>query len=319
MMDDAAPGNNEHMDRNMNDNNNDINNNTNSIQMVAGEDRNAIFLSLSTTLKDKKLIEDIMNHAPTPTQPNDIQEYWDYCSHCTHCNSNDENNKKPKMKMEILLCQSCNLLAQYLNNKFIKQQGIPYYMFNDAKGVVFLSYWKAGLVIGAAYGTGILLTKWEDKWSGPCAVSLGSCEIGLDIGIEKVDYILVINDASVLRFFENHGILKIGGDVSIALGPYGKDVNMITTSTDSIFAYSFAKGGYIGIGLESGILSIAKNWNEEYYGKPIAVEEIIYNKIEIPQNEYYSSLIHVINQYNLKSDSINNISMDHIVIDKNIK
>jgi len=64
---------------------------------------------------------------------------------------------------------------------------------------------------------------------------------------------------------------------------------------------------------------LQKNWNEEYYGKPIAVEEIIYNKIEIPQNEYYSSLIHVINQYNLKSDAINNESMDHIVIDKNIK
>jgi lipid-binding SYLF domain-containing protein len=203
------------------------------------------------------------------------------------------------------------MLTNYFNAKFIKEHGIPYYVFNEARGVMFLSYWKAGLVIGASYGTGILLSKWNNKWCGPCAISLAGCEVGLEIGIEKVDYILVIHDDTILRLFGNKGVFTIGADASIAAGSFGKDSNMLTKGSSSISAYSFAKGAYLGVSLESGIISFAKNWNEEYYLKPVKMNEIVYGEVTIPQNKYYLSLTNLLDQYYLnKSENTDNIIVD---------
>jgi len=252
---------------------------------------------ISTVLPDGQLQDFTPKHSSPTTQSKNMNM------------NNKDNNKAIRLsKMESLLCQSQDILTNYFTANFVREHGIPYYIFNEAKAIIFMSYWKAGLVIGGVYGNGILLSRLNNQWSGPCAITLGACEIGLEIGIEKLDCILIINHENILKYFENKGVLALGADASIALGPFGKDLNMITQGTDSIFTYSFAKGGYLGISFESGIISVSNDCNKEYYGKPVVANEIIYNKIDIPQNKFYLSLIHSLDKFNLnKSTNTNNM------------
>jgi lipid-binding SYLF domain-containing protein len=145
----------------------------------------------------------------------------------------------------------------------------------NARGVlIYPQVLKGGLIIGGSGGTGVLLVREhrEGDFSYPAFYTMGSVSIGLQIGGESAEVVLLV--------FTKHGIdslltskFKLGGDVSIALGPVGAGAKGDIT-TDFIY-FAKSKGVYAGLNLDGSFLSLGDSLNKAYYGKEATPVDII--------------------------------------------
>jgi lipid-binding SYLF domain-containing protein len=257
--------------------------------------------------------EKLRETKPSQTSLNpENQDYWYYCTHSDTCESCEydkdkfgfDKHKSHAKKMDTLICNSYEMLHEYFDLKY----QLPLDLFQRCKGILFLRIWKGGLFLGGITGTGIVMARHNQKWSTPCAVSIGGLQIGFQVGIERVDDILLLHDDAALKLFIENGHFRLGVDASLAVGTYGRDSNMGVVMSEggeskSIYSYSFAKGAFVGITLDGGTLSIDDKVNEEYYGRPIGVRDIFYGDIPIPQhNHEFIKMQELLNSYSSKKN-----------------
>jgi SH3 domain-containing YSC84-like protein 1 len=150
-----------------------------------------------------------------------------------------------------------------------------------AKGVVvFPQVLKAGFVIGGAGGTGVLMGRADDgSWSSPAFYTMGQASIGLQFGAEAKELILVIMTQKGLEAIIDNQV-KLGGDLSAAVGPVGTNVGASSTTNFDVDVFSFAKnaGLFIGASVEGSVLNSREKWQKAYYGQDVAVRNIVLNR-----------------------------------------
>jgi len=81
---------------------------------------------------------------------------------------------------------------------------------------------KAGFLVGGSGGTGVLVSqdKESGEWSYPVFYTMGSVSLGVQIGAESSEVILMImTDRGMDKMLTTN--FKLGADVSIAAGPVG--------------------------------------------------------------------------------------------------
>jgi len=158
-----------------------------------------------------------------------------------------------------------------------KEFGNALDLLRRARGVVIVpSLIKGGFFIGGEGGEGVLLARSGEGWSNPAFYSLGSASFGLQIGLEQAEVIiLIMNDKALSAIMRNE--FKIGADAGLAVVTLGSGAEAATTSAvgADIVVWASATGAYAGITIKGSILSPDKNWNTAYYGRPIAVDDII--------------------------------------------
>lgn len=197
--------------------------------------------------------------------------------------------------MQALLKHAFLSLDNFMSPNLSNEQRIPSQVFNEAKGIMFLSIVKGGIGLGGMLGTGIIMARnpnWRTEWSPPCAIGVGGIQIGFNIGIEKTDHIIVIRDENVITKF--HSGVRLGGDISLSVGPLGRDTNIgLTMNEKGVIAnvsYSMSKGVYIGLALEGSVITIRNDCNEQYFGQKCDVLQILNGSIKAPFDENYISL-----------------------------
>lgn len=149
----------------------------------------------------------------------------------------------------------------------------------DARGVlIYPQVLKGGFIFGASGGTGVLLVR-EDKegdFSYPAFYTMGSVSFGLQIGGESAEVVLlVMSQKGVDSLLTSQ--FKLGGDVSIALGPVGGGAKGDITTDFISFAKS--KGLYAGLNLDGSYLSVRDGLNKAYYGKQATPADIVIRRI----------------------------------------
>jgi len=274
------------------------------------------------TFQETRIVEENKPMQTTVLSSNpESQDYWYYCSH-TYKPADTVNNdkevskyqyhkdKKHDKKMDTLVCNSYEMLNLYFDPKLYPNDQLPYDLFQTCKGIMFLRIWKGGIVLGGFGGTGIVMAHQNGTWSYPCAVSVGGVQFGLQLGLERVDDVLLLRDDAALRLFVDKGHFKLGMDASVAVGKFGRDSNTgITMSggeSKSIYSYSFAKGAFIGLLLDGGVLTIDNSVNEEFYGRKIGVKDILYGNNVVPQNNDFMRLQQLLNSFSLHQQKIIN-------------
>jgi len=147
-----------------------------------------------------------------------------------------------------------------------------------SKGVVvFPQVLKAGFIIGGAGGTGVLLGRnSEGSWSSPAFYTMGQASIGLQFGAEAKELVLVIMTEKGLDAIIKNQV-KLGGDLSAAVGPLGKNVGASSTTNMDVDIFSFAKtaGLFIGASVEGSILDAKEDWQQSYYGKAVTARNVV--------------------------------------------
>jgi lipid-binding SYLF domain-containing protein len=149
---------------------------------------------------------------------------------------------------------------------------------NQAKGVlIYPQVLKAGFILGGSGGTGILSVRDQKtgNWSEPAFYTVGSVSFGLQIGGEAAEVmVLVMSQKAIDSLFASS--VKLGGDTSIAVGPYGAGAKGDIT-TDFV-SFAKTKGIYAGINLEGSVVGVRDSLNKAFYGKDVRPVEIIVEK-----------------------------------------
>jgi lipid-binding SYLF domain-containing protein len=140
---------------------------------------------------------------------------------------------------------------------------------------IFPSLIQAGLGIGGMHGEGVVLVKnSKGGWNGPSFASVVGGSFGFQIGVKEVGLVLVITNDAGLQAFTGGKSFKLGGDVSIAAGPVGRDAGAATDSRAdaSIYSYSMSKGLFAGVALSGSTINVNGDANKAYWGKDMSAK-----------------------------------------------
>jgi len=156
--------------------------------------------------------------------------------------------------------------------------------------IVFPSVLKVAFGMGKEYGRGAMVCRtgkeFNGPWGAPAMYALEGDSIGMQVGGEATDLILlVMNQKGVGSILSSR--IKLGGDASAAAGPVGRDASANTDlwMRAEILSYSRSRGLFAGISLEGSTLRQDKKANERIYGRKIAAKTILLgNKTAIPRS-----------------------------------
>jgi SH3 domain-containing YSC84-like protein 1 len=181
---------------------------------------------------------------------------------------------------------NCGVVLQEVLNI---PDNLPQQVLAKAKCViVFPSVLRLAFGMGKEYGRGAMVCRtggeFDGPWGAPAMYALEGDSIGMQIGGEATDLILlVMNQKGAASILSSK--IKLGGDASASAGPKGRDAS---ASTDlwmqaEILSYSRSRGLFAGISLEGSTLRPDNKANSRMYGRKVTARAILlHNAVAIP-------------------------------------
>jgi SH3 domain-containing YSC84-like protein 1 len=160
----------------------------------------------------------------------------------------------------------------------ISDKAIPENILEKAECVaVFPNVLKAGFIVGGRGGRGVASCRMGSSWSSPIYLNLGGGSVGLQIGAQATDFVLLImNKEGVDSLLKSK--FELGADASVAAGPVGRQAG---ASTDAKFdaqmlSYSRSKGLFAGLELKGAVIEVDEDDMRDAYGRNIAAKEVLH-------------------------------------------
>lgn len=153
---------------------------------------------------------------------------------------------------------------------------IPAKVLRNAQGIIIFSAMRNGIApFGGSGGAGVIMARLEDGskffkrsiltvrsvrdssifflcvrlgWSAPSFISPNNLTIGLLLGCDFYDSIMILNSRKAVEAFYPIGKVTIGTEMAVAAGPYGSGAS-IETGMDRtpVLSYVRSRGLYAGI------------------------------------------------------------------------
>lgn len=165
---------------------------------------------------------------------------------------------------------------------------IPAHVIAKAEGLAIISVIKAGFMITARGGSGIVIARLADRrWSAPSAIGIAGLGGGFEIGVEVSDLVIILNQRAAIEAFSK-GNLTLGGNCTVAVGPMGRNVeaDVALRSPAAVFTYCKSRGLFAGISLEGSYLIERKETNRKFYGREIRASAILNGDVDPPSECY---------------------------------
>lgn len=163
-------------------------------------------------------------------------------------------------------------------------RGIPHDILAHAQCVgIIPGVKKAGFIVGAKYGKGILTCRTDNGWSAPDTVIIEGGSFGFQIGAGETDVVLVVQN----RSGENHLMqdkFTLGGSAGVMAGPVGRTAQAETDAElhAEILSYSRSRGAFAGVDLEGSTLRPDREDNRALYGRDVTQREILTGQVPPP-------------------------------------
>jgi SH3 domain-containing YSC84-like protein 1 len=164
----------------------------------------------------------------------------------------------------------------------IPESAIPDVIMREAKGLAIITITKAGFVFSGRGGTGIVVARTDKGWSGPSAIGAGGMGFGFQAGAQVSELVIVLNTPDAVVAFAKGGNVTLGGALSLATGPVGRDLEGSMAIGAVMYTYSRSQGLFAGVSLEGTVIGTRDDANAEYYGKPVQAREILSGSIPPP-------------------------------------
>jgi lipid-binding SYLF domain-containing protein len=149
---------------------------------------------------------------------------------------------------------------------------------------VFPSVIKAGFIVGGRGGRGVASCRAGAGWSAPAYFNLGGGSIGLQIGAESTDFVLLFMNRDGLNSLLSNKF-TLGADASVAAGPVGRAAGADTDAVmkAQILSYSRSRGLFAGLELKGVVITPDKGDMRDVYGKNVTAKEVLKeNKVAAP-------------------------------------
>ena len=166
-------------------------------------------------------------------------------------------------------------------------KGIPQDLLQKSHCVgIVPSLKRAGFIVGAKYGKGIVTcrtTSGGSGWSAPSVIRIEGGSIGLQIGVGETDVVfLVMNANGEDRLMKDK--FTIGAEAAAMAGPVGRDAQAQTDAMmrAEILSWSRSRGIFAGVSLEGATLRPDHDSNTELYGRRVTQQEILHGQVPAP-------------------------------------
>ncbi|OSX63710.1 hypothetical protein POSPLADRAFT_1139527 [Postia placenta MAD-698-R-SB12] len=164
---------------------------------------------------------------------------------------------------------------------------IPRSVLHNAKGFAIFTIFKAGFLFSARAGTGVVIARLEDgTWSAPSAIGTAGLGVGGQAGAEMTDFLVVLNSRS--KSFMSAGSLTLGGNLSIAVGPLGRNgeaIGSLNTSgkVAAMYSYSKTRGLFGGVSIEGSVIVERQDANAQAYHGDVSVKQLLSGAVPSPE------------------------------------
>jgi SH3 domain-containing YSC84-like protein 1 len=160
---------------------------------------------------------------------------------------------------------------QVFSKALSKQRGgIPPALLQKASGIVVIPrFVKASFLVGAKTGKGVLMVRdASGNWSNPILVSLKGLSLGLQMGVQSSDVVMLFMKSRTLDAKSKENFI-LGADVSMVAGLLGlqMDENTDPELQTEIHSFSRAVGLNVGFALQGVQLLIDDAATSALYGK----------------------------------------------------
>jgi len=165
-------------------------------------------------------------------------------------------------------------------------KGIPQDLLSRAHAIAVIPHVvKGAFIVGGRFGKGLVAKRLVDgTWSAPSFVDISGGSVGLQIGAEATDLVLVFTEGKALEALLEDK-LELGAGASVAAGPVGRSAEAGTNLTldSAIYSYSRSKGLFAGVALEGAVLTIDDSANHEVYSKKLKGSAILAGAAPVPK------------------------------------
>lgn len=136
---------------------------------------------------------------------------------------------------------------------------------------------RGAFILGGSGGSGVFLV-WDAKtnsWAGPAFYTVGGISFGFQIGGDASEVVFLAMTERGVNALLSSGV-KLGADVSVAVGPVGAGVDASTANVSAdILTFTRSKGLYGGISLAGAVVYVREDWNNAYYGRRVTPTDIL--------------------------------------------
>jgi lipid-binding SYLF domain-containing protein len=135
---------------------------------------------------------------------------------------------------------------------------------------------KAGFIVGGRGGRGVASCRQGSGWTAPAFYNMGGGSVGLQIGAQSTDFVLVIMNQKGMEKLAGDKF-ELGGDASAAAGPVGREAGLSTNlrMDAEILSYSRSKGLFAGLELKGVVIKPDKDDMEAVYGPSVRAKELL--------------------------------------------
>jgi len=174
-------------------------------------------------------------------------------------------------EQRVLVTDAKLTLASFLSDPEMKtlQNNLGH-----AKGMLIApNVARAGFIVGGSGGRAVAIVRdpKTGKWVGPGFYTLATASVGFQAGVAVSELVtLVMTDKGIASLLSDS--FRMGGDLSIAVGPVGGGAK--STLTSDLVSFSRSQGVYAGLNFDGTIVSVADEWNRVYYGKTASPTDI---------------------------------------------
>ncbi|KAI8090819.1 hypothetical protein BDF21DRAFT_412267 [Thamnidium elegans] len=189
------------------------------------------------------------------------------------------------------LAGECKKATKILNSFLDPGQGfdiiIPPSILENSMGLAIFTVLKAGFLFSGRAGSGLVVARLPDgSWSAPSALFTGGIGAGGQIGAELTDFVLVLNTKEAVKTFSHFGNITLGGNISIAAGPIGRNAEASGSATlkhiSAVYSYSKTRGLFAGVSLEGSVICTRNDANEKMYGERYTAKQLLNGTVPAP-------------------------------------
>lgn len=188
---------------------------------------------------------------------------------------------EPENGAQKRVVASAEVLSEILH---AKDRGIPEDLIGKAQCVgIVPSLKRAGFIVGAKYGKGVVVCRTNRGWSAPATIRIEGGSFGFQIGAGETDLVFIVMNRHGV-----HDLLKdkftLGGDATAMAGPVGRSGEAQTDALmrAEILSYSRAHGIFAGVSLEGSTLRPDHDDNRDLYGRDVTQREILFGQVRRP-------------------------------------
>lgn len=180
-------------------------------------------------------------------------------------------------KEENRLANSAVVMEEILN----VPDNIPQELLQKAECIIVIpSVRKAAFIFGGSYGRGAMVCRtgkdFNGAWGAPAMYALEGGSFGAQIGGQATDLVLlVMNKRGADSILDSK--VKLGGEVSAAAGPKGRNAQAATDAymRAEILSYSRSRGLFAGVSLQGSTLRPDNDASRRIYGRKITARQIV--------------------------------------------